>query len=640
MSADSRSEDSSDTPELDTPYWRIDEGAQAPASLGVLLRRVMLSVQPVLGLLRAAAPRASIAVIAAQLASGFATAASLLLIAAALEDLLGEGLIADRLGQAWPLLLAIALVHLLRLALDAGAQVARAILVPRVHRHAEERLYRASLGVELACFDDPGFYDRLHRARDRGVMHLEGAAASVVDALRALFAVLGAGAALLWLHPLLLPILLLALLPEGVAALRAARLQYAGMATTVTLTRQAQMMAELATAREAAAEVRVNRAQGYVEAEFSRAAEALELHLRQLGLRETRALTLGRLAAALGLGLALFALGLLLVQGQIALAAAGTAVIAIRTAAGALTELMQLLNELFQKALYISDYVDFVDECTQRRPPTALAQAPQQPGRIELQDVSFAYPGQPQRRVLREIELSIAPGQSIALVGENGSGKTTLAKLLAGLYRPSEGRILWDGIDTAGLHPDSLADRVAMVLQEPIRWPRSARDNVRLGRIERDDPEDRHLLEAARRARALEVVEQLPQGWSTLLSRQFRGGLDLSGGQWQRLAVARGLYRDAPLVIWDEPTAPLDARAEAAVYESLRALARGRTVVLITHRLASVRNVDQILFLEAGRIVERGSHAELMRINGRYAELYALQTRLHGLEEAPCEDAA
>jgi ATP-binding cassette subfamily B protein len=181
--------------------------------------------------------------------------------------------------------------------------------------------------------------------------------------------------------------------------------------------------------------------------------------------------------------------------------------------------------------------------------------------------------------------------------------------------------------------PDSLADRVVMVLQDPIRWPRSARDNVRLGRHQREDPDSRVLLQSAEQARALEVIEGLPQGWETLLSRQFRGGQDLSGGQWQRLAVARGLYRDAPLVIWDEPTAPLDARAEHAVYESLRQLARARTVLLITHRLASVRNADRIYFLERGAVVEQGRHDELMALDGRYAELYRLQTKLHGLED-------
>jgi ATP-binding cassette subfamily B protein len=619
-------------PDLETPYWRIEEGAGKAGTYRQMFLRVGASLLPVIQLLRRAAPTASLLTVAAQLLAGLVTASGLIASAAALSRLLAEGEIRERLDSALPLIGLIALLFLVRLGLDALAQGARAWAVPRVHRVAEEQLYAASLRVELSCFDDPGFYDRMHRARDRGVMHLEGSAASVVDGLRAMFAVLGAATALLWLHPLLLPILLVALLPEGIAALAAARLQYAGMATTVALTRQAQMMAELATERDAAAEIRVNRAQPYVEAEFSRSARALEEHMRGLGLREMRALSFGRLASAVGLGLAMLALGGMLLEGMIALAAAGTALIAIRTAAGALTELMQMLNELFQKALYISDYLDFLRECEALQPRGERAQAPSVPGRIELQRVSFEYPGVPGRRVLKDINLRIEPGQTLALVGENGSGKTTLAKLLAGLYRPLEGRILWSGIDLAGLHGDSIADRVSMVLQHPIRWPRSARDNVRLGRIERDDPEA--LLDAARKARAQEVVDGLSQGWDTLLSRQFRGGTDLSGGQWQRLAVARGLYRDAPLVIWDEPTAPLDARAEAAVYESLRALARGRTTVLITHRLASVRSVDTIVFLEGGAVIEQGSHADLMRLGGRYAELYALQTRLHGFEEA------
>jgi ABC-type multidrug transport system fused ATPase/permease subunit len=172
-----------------------------------------------------------------------------------------------------------------------------------------------------------------------------------------------------------------------------------------------------------------------------------------------------------------------------------------------------------------------------------------------------------------------------------------------------------------------------MVQQLPIRWPRSARDNVRLGRHKRSDPTGEALTRAAQQAHALEVIERLPEGWETLLSREFTGGQDLSVGQWQRLAIARGLYRDAPLVIWDEPAAPLDAKAEYTVYESLRKLAADRTVILITHRLASIRNADRILFLECGSLVEQGTHDELLRINGRYAELYRLQAQLHGAEE-------
>jgi ATP-binding cassette, subfamily B, bacterial len=168
-----------------------------------------------------------------------------------------------------------------------------------------------------------------------------------------------------------------------------------------------------------------------------------------------------------------------------------------------------------------------------------------------------------------------------------------------------------------------------MVQQNPVRWPQDARTNVRVGRSDRVDPGDHALHAAAARAGADQVVAGLSRGWRTLLSKYFRGGTELSGGQWQRLAVARGLFRDAPVLIWDEPTAPLDAKAEYAVYESLRAIAAGRTVVFITHRLASVRNVDQIYLLHEGRVVERGMHAELLSLGGRYAELCTLQDRMY-----------
>jgi ABC-type multidrug transport system fused ATPase/permease subunit len=166
-----------------------------------------------------------------------------------------------------------------------------------------------------------------------------------------------------------------------------------------------------------------------------------------------------------------------------------------------------------------------------------------------------------------------------------------------------------------------------------VRWPHTARANVRVGRHDRPDPYGDALGRAAAEARADEVVARLTHGWDTLLSRYFRGGHELSGGQWQRLAVARGLYRDAPVLIWDEPTAPLDARAEFAVYESLRDLARGRTVILITHRLASVRYADRIYLLHEGRLVEQGRHADLLAAGGRYAELYELQTALNVVRE-------
>jgi len=571
-------------------------------------------------------------VLGTQLLSGAATAWALLLTTNVLGRLLDQGGNAERVRAALPGLLVLCVVHLLRMAMDAGTMFAKAQLVPKVHRLAEEEVLRVSLEVDLASFDDANFYDQLHRARDRGVLHMEGATVCLVEALSAALAVAGAAVALMLLHPVLLLILALGLLPEGWGALNAARLQYAGMPTTIALTRQTQMIGELATQREAAAEIRANQAQDYVLSEYHRCSSDLQNHLVKLGLIEARLVSLGRLLSGLGLVATFVCLGLMLHAHVLGLAVAGTAVIAIQSTSASLSRMMQMAHALFEKGLYISDYREFLEQSKQRKRPDRSVNAPARPGRIELIQVNFRYPGSAGHFAVRGVSLAIEVGQTIALVGENGSGKTTLAKLIAGLYQPSSGRISWDGIDLLDMAAASLADRVVMVQQNPIRWPRCARDNVRLGRHARVDPDDTALLEAARQSRADEVIDGLPEGWQTLLSQEFRGGRDLSGGQWQRLAVARGLYRDAPLVIWDEPTAPLDAKAEHAVYESLRKLSLNKTVILITHRLASIRNVDRIFYLERGALVEQGRHDELLQMGGRYAELYHLQTKLHGLE--------
>lgn len=213
----------------------------------------------------------------------------------------------------------------------------------------------------------------------------------------------------------------------------------------------------------------------------------------------------------------------------------------------------------------------------------------------------------------------------MALVGENGSGKTTLVKLLAGLYTPERGRILWDGVDAATADRQQLAERIAMVAQDFKRWPFTARVNVAVGRASAPLTDER-VTSSVAEAGAEDVVADLPRGLDTLLARGFSGGHELSGGQWQRLGIARAAYRRGRILIVDEPTAALDARAELEVFDKIRALAgSGQTVVLITHRLASVRHADLVHVLEQGRLVESGSPDELLAKGGVYAELYSLQ---------------
>jgi ATP-binding cassette subfamily B protein len=613
--------------EMDHPYWRLDEGAGA-LTVRQLVRRMPASVRPVLSVLREAAPRASLVIVVLQVASGLAFAFGLLATTGVLDELFAAGPTADRVLAALPSLLFVVGAFAVRGALDTGVALAHARVAPSVRRVAEERLVHAGLAVELDAFDDPEFYDRMHRARDRGVYHLERATDNLVEVLGSLFAVAAAAGSLAVLHPVLLPVLALSVLPDGWAVVRSARLGYATMTRTVTLNRRAWMLSDLATQREPAAELRACQAEPYLRAEYRTVADLLQEQEVRVGLGQARVKAIGRAFAGLAIGATIALLGLLLAAGWLPLAVAGTALIAIRSASAALGRLVLAANMVFEQGLYVTDYQGFLADAAARSRPAAGPPAPHTPGRIELSGVGFRYRGG-DTDALTDIDLTIHSGQVVALVGENGSGKTTLAKLITGLYRPTEGRLTWDGLDLADLDPRSVADRVGMVQQNPLRWPHDARTNVRLGRHDRTDPGDEALRASAAWSGADEVVDTLPAGWKSLLSKYFRGGTELSGGQWQRLAVARGLFRDAPLLVLDEPTAPLDAKAEYAVYESLRRLALGRTVVLITHRLGSVRNADRIYLLHQGRIAEEGDHASLLALGGRYAEMYRLQAQLY-----------
>lgn len=610
------------TEALASPYWRLDDTG-GPLSFWQLLRRFPAAGRPVVEVIWQAAPRSAAVIAVLQVASGVTGAFGLLATTGVLEELLTAGPTAQRVLAAVPSLLLVIFAYSARAAMDAGVALATARVVPGVRRVAEERLFDASLHAELIAFDDDRFYDRMHRARDRGLFYLEQATSNVVALLGAVFAVVGAAGIIGVLHPVLLPVLLVSLLPEGWAVFRSARLGYEGMTRLVTLNRRLRMISDLATEREPAAEIRACQAEPFVLGEYRQVADVLRDHEVSVGLAQARTGIAGRACAGVATALTFVALGLLLYAGWIPLAVAGTAVIAIRTSSLALGQLVRACNELFEQSLYVSDYQSFLRAAGERRRSAGAVAGP--PNRITLHDVGFRYPGAAVDAV-RDVSLTLHKGQIIALVGENGSGKTTLAKVIAGLYRPSSGQVCWDDRDVAEL---DVADQVVVVLQDPVRWPHDARTNVRVGRHRRVDPGDAALRSAADSARATEVVEGLPRGWETLLSKYFRDGHELSGGQWQRLAVARGLFRDAPLVIWDEPTAPLDAKAEYAVYESLRQLAGSRTVVLITHRLASVRNADQIYLLHEGSLVERGTHDELLAAGGRYAQLYGLQVEMY-----------
>jgi ATP-binding cassette subfamily B protein len=255
-------------------------------------------------------------------------------------------------------------------------------------------------------------------------------------------------------------------------------------------------------------------------------------------------------------------------------------------------------------------------------PPDSPGPAPL----VRFEKVSFGYPAAG-RTVLRDLDLEIRPGELLAIVGLNGAGKSTLIKLLAGLYRPDSGRITVDGVDLADIDPALWREKLSIVFQDFVRYQLSARDNVALGQASL--PADQSLIDAAAASAGLaEVLDRLPDGWDTPLSRSRSGGVDLSGGQWQQVVLARALYavrRGARLLVLDEPTAHLDVRTEFEVFDRLAANRGETSVVLISHRLSTVRQADRIVLLDGGRIVESGAHDELMALGGRYAEMFAIQ---------------
>ncbi|MEU6598662.1 ABC transporter ATP-binding protein [Streptomyces flaveolus] len=663
----------------------------ADAFLALTFRAMMTRLPGMLAsslrLARQADERAARVVLAAEAGRGVAQAVGLLAVNNALGKLLTGPHIEQRLRAAAPALVVMAVVTLVAALLRAASVYATGRLEPKVERVATELYLERAANVELAAIEDHAFHKLLDTAQygARSARHMIGYSTRVINAMISLVAAAGV---LTVLHPALLPLLVTMTLPSAWSALTNARRRYESFHTWVQHARAGQLISGLLTEPTAAPEIRVHGVGPFLLRHFramSETAEAEQARLSRLAART------GLIAAA-WTGLATLAtyatLGALLLAGAMALSVAGTAVIAIRTGAASLDTLVLEINQLHEEALFVGDLQRLYAAAAERAIPAGGEPLPEDPKEIRFENVTFSYPhddppagphpagnhaaappatvphpigehptgkhstaelpseepptedhptredptggppaGATPRPALDNVTLTLPLGRIIALVGENGSGKTTLVKLLAGLYTPDRGRILWDGVDAARADRRLLAERIAMVAQDFKRWPFTARVNVAVGRSTAPMTEER-LAASIAEAGAEDVVADLPRGLDTLLARNFSGGHELSGGQWQRLGIARAAYRRGSILIVDEPTAALDARAELEVFEKIRALAGGgQTVVLITHRLASVRHADLVHVLEHGRLVESGTPEELLTRGGVYAELYSLQAQ-------------
>jgi ATP-binding cassette subfamily B protein len=604
--------------------WNQHSEAFLELTFRSMIRRLPALLASSFRLARRADRRAARIVLAAETARGAAHAVSLLAVNSVLARLMDAGPVEERLRGAAPALAAIAVVLLVGALLRAASTYATGRLEPKVERVATELYLERAAAVELSAIEDHAFHKLLDTAQygaasaRRMIMY----GTRVVNALISLVAAAGV---LTVLHPLLLPLLATMTLPSAWSALTNARRRYESFHIWVQHARAGHLISNLLTEPAAAPEIRVHGVGPFLLRHFramSETAEAEQARLAGLAART------GLIAAA-WTGLATLAtyatLGGLLLTEAMSLAVAGTAVIAVRTGSASLSTLVLEVNQLHEEALFVGDLERLYAEAAERAIPVGGVQLPDDPKEIRFENVTFRYPGEAARPALDDVTLSLPLGRIIALVGENGSGKTTLVKLLAGLYRPDRGRILWDGVDAATADRRGLAERIAMVAQDFKRWPFTARVNIAVGRPSAPITPDR-LAGAVAEAGAGDVVADLPRGLDTLLARDFSGGHELSGGQWQRLGIARAAYRRGQILIVDEPTAALDARAELEVFEKIRALAgSGQTVVLITHRLASVRHADLVHVLDQGRLVESGTPDQLLAEGGVYAELYALQ---------------
>jgi ATP-binding cassette subfamily B protein len=617
--------------DMRTPSWAEGYASAANAGLRAVAKAAPRTLALGVGWAWRASPRLTVIAGVAQLLAGAVTAFGLFATADVFTRLLAEGPTPERVVAALPALALVMAAAAGRALLQAAVALVQGRLVPLAEQQAQDDLHAAMLDVELVAFDDADFTELVNRATTHGPNRVRQTVDLTGDLIASAVSVTAAVVTAGVLNPVLAPVVLAAALPQAWASIRSARLMFDSFVRMNSVRRRQGVTSGLITGRDEAAEIRAFTTRGVLLTEHRRIAGTITDDGVKLERDQTLIQLVGRALSGIGSGGAYLVLGLLLYTGGLPLALAGTAVVAMRTASSSVANAIWQLNHLYEASFFLDLYRSCLADAADRRRTPAVAALPDGPHEIRLTGVSFRYPGASSDAVT-DIDLTLRRGEVIALVGENGSGKTTLAKLITGLYLADAGTVTWNGVDVREVELDDLMNRVAVVMQTPMRWPMTARNNVRIGRLDRVDPQDEMLEDAARHSGTDTVLAELPTGWSTVLSKDFQGGHDLSGGQWQRVAVARGLFRDAPVVIADEPTAALDARAEQAVFGTLRARSgpgSDRITVLVTHRLANVRGADRIVVLEHGRITEHGRHDDLMALRGTYHELFSLQAKAY-----------
>lgn len=507
--------------------------------------------------------------------------------------------------------------------LGRGTDYCDTLLADRFTLHISIRIMKHASRLDLASYEDPIFYDKLERARVQATDRL-----SMIQAMgrviQQVITTVSLAAGVFFYSPWLLAILVLCVVPAFLGESHFAFLGYSLAHRQTPTKRQLDYLRVLGASKESAKELKLFGLAPFLSSEFTRLSEGIYHENVALARRRLRAGALLSLLSTIGYYGTYAWVVYETVQGILTV---GDLTFLAGAIAGASTNIQMLFSSftsIADQALFLTDLVDFFAvEPTVRTKPNALpAPRPIRAG-FEFRNVSFTYSGT-NRLVLDRLNFRLSPGERIALIGENGQGKTTIVKLLTRLYDPTDGRILLDGVDLREYDLEDLCRQIAVIFQDFMRYDLTAAENIAVGQILTKGNRSR-IEDAARKSLAHNVVARLPAGYEQVLGRRFEGGVDLSGGEWQKLALARAYLRDAQVLVLDEPTASLDARSEHEVFERFAELTEGKMALLISHRFSTVRMADRILVLEDGAIAEEGSHDELMASAGRYSEMFELQ---------------
>ncbi|GGM33916.1 multidrug ABC transporter permease [Micromonospora sonchi] len=609
-------------PELRATWWETGVRARAEAGLFAVFAELPRLVWAALGISwRADRLRTSVVAVAT-VGAGVMATFGLLATQRVLVELFAGGPTGDKVVAALPALVVLAGATAIRAGMGIATGYALNGLTPRVSREVERGLFEVTTAVRLEAFDADAFADDMERA-SRGTDSVIDLVQASMNLLAGLVGVIGVAVAVVLIHPMLLLALLVATVPNAWASLRAGHLRYQTYIAGSVRRRRQWLLHRLMAERDSAPELRSYGLRRFLLDQYDRVM-GVETDIQLLlARRVTTTTTLGATIGGVATGVVYVLLGVLLVDGQIPLAAAATCVIAVQAAQRSLSTVTFQVDRVYTEGQHFRDYTGFMTRAAAYLPSQSGAGTPDPLRVLTVDGVSLCYPERDSPAVDR-VTLTIEAGQTVAFVGENGSGKSSLAAMIATLRTPSEGVIRWNGVPLSEWDRDGLGARIAVVTQEYHKWPFTAATNIAIGDIDAEARQDR-IEAAAARAVAHDTIRELPYGYETLLDRTFANGQDLSGGQWQRITAARGFLRDAELLVMDEPSSALDPRAENALFQAIRDRQGRVTTILITHRLANVRHADRIFVLHHGRLVEAGTHDELMTAGGRYAELFTIQ---------------